>query len=97
MRLGLTTDTQDSTGNVLTTAPVAVTAEEVATVLPQFTGDIQQIPPMYSAIKIGGQKLYDLARQGKEVERKPRAVSIFELELLQQLNDVDYLLRVRCS
>lgn len=97
LRLGLTTDTQDSTGNVLTAVPVDVTAEEVAAVLPQFTGDIQQIPPMYSAIKIGGQKLYDLARQGKEVERKPRAVTIFELELLEQLSDVEYLLRIRCS
>ena len=52
---------------------------------------------MYSAIKIGGQKLYDLARKGKEVERKPRSITIFELELLEQVNETDYLLRCRCS
>ena len=65
--------------------------------LPQFTGPIAQIPPMYSAIKINGQKLYDLARKGKEVERKPRNITIFELELLEQVSETDYLLRCRCS
>ena len=52
---------------------------------------------MYSAIKINGQKLYDLARKGKEVERKPRNITIFELELLEQVSETDYLLRCRCS
>ena len=66
-------------------------------VLPRFTGPIAQIPPMYSAIKINGQKLYDLARKGKEVERKPRNITIFELELLEQVSETDYLLRCRCS
>ncbi|MBR5571761.1 MAG: tRNA pseudouridine(55) synthase TruB [Oscillospiraceae bacterium] len=97
LRLGLTTDTQDSTGTTLTTAPVTATRADVEAVLPRFTGEISQIPPMYSAIKIGGQKLYDLARQGKEVERKPRAVTIRELELLEQVSDTEYLLRIRCS
>ena len=97
LRLGLTTDTQDSTGTPLTTASVTVTRADVEAVLPQFTGEIAQIPPMYSAIKIGGQKLYDLARQGKEVERKPRTVTIHELELLEQVSDTEYLLRIRCS
>ncbi|MBQ3548915.1 MAG: tRNA pseudouridine(55) synthase TruB [Oscillospiraceae bacterium] len=97
LRLGLTTDTQDSTGNLLTTASVTATAADVMAVLPQFTGDILQIPPMYSAIKIGGQKLYDLARQGREVERKPRPVIIYQLELLEQVNEAEFLLRVRCS
>lgn len=97
LRLGLTTDTQDSTGNTLETFPVAVKETDVAAVLPRFTGEIEQIPPMYSAIKIGGQKLYELARQGKEVARKPRAVTIFELELLETCSDTDFLLRVRCS
>ena len=59
--------------------------------------EITQIPPMYSAIKINGQKLYDLARKGKEVERKPRNITIFELELLEQVSETDYLLRCRCS
>ena len=96
LRLGLTTDTQDSTGNVLTTAPVAVTAEDVASVLPQFTGDIQQIPPMYSAIKINGQKLCDLARRGKEVERAPRTIIIHALDFLGMEGEL-VRLRVHCS
>ena len=97
LRLGLVTDTQDISGRTLAEGPVTVTAEEVAAVLPRFTGDIAQIPPMYSAIKINGQKLYDLARQGREVERRPRTVIIYELELLEQLSPTDYRLRVRCS
>ena len=97
LRLGLVTDTQDISGRTLAGGPVTVTAEELAAVLPRFTGDITQIPPMYSAIKINGQKLYDLARQGREVARKPRPVTIYELEMLERLSDVDYRLRVRCS
>ena len=97
LRLGLVTDTQDVSGRVLEEHPAAVTASEVAAALPRFTGDILQIPPMYSAIKINGQKLYDLARQGREVERKPRAVTIFALELVQQLSPTDFQLRIRCS
>ena len=97
LRLGLVTDTQDISGRTLAGGPVTVTAEELAAVLPRFTGDITQSPPMYSAIKINGQKLYDLARQGREVARKPRPVTIYELELLERLSDVDYRLRVRCS
>ena len=97
LRLGLVTDTQDISGRTLEEAPVAVAASDVAAALPRFTGDILQIPPMYSAIKINGQKLYDLARQGREVERKPRAVTIFALELVQQLSPTDYQLRIRCS
>ena len=97
LRLGLVTDTQDTSGHTLAEHPVTVTMDDVAAALPAFTGDIEQIPPMYSAIKINGQKLYDLARQGREVERKPRAVTIHELELLEQLSPTDYRLRVRCS
>ena len=97
LRLGLVTDTQDVSGRVLEEHPVAVTAPDVAAALPRFTGDILQIPPMYSAIKVNGQKLYDLARQGREVERRPRAVTIFALELVQQLSPTDYQLRIRCS
>ena len=97
LRLGLTTNTQDTQGETLSQTAVVCRRAAVEAVLPRFTGDIEQIPPMFSAIKIGGQKLYDLARQGKEVERKPRAVTIFALELVQQLSPTDYQLRIRCS
>lgn len=96
LRLGVTTDTEDITGTVLTQCPVNVTAQEVETVLEDFRGEIMQVPPMYSALKIGGQKLYDLARKGKEVERQPRPVSIHELTLLNMAG-TEVSLRVRCS
>ena len=95
--LGRTTNTQDTEGETLTQSPVAVGREELEAVLPRFTGEISQIPPMFSAIKINGQKLYDLARQGKEVERKARAVTIFALEVVEQVSETDYILRIRCS
>lgn len=97
LRLGLTTDTQDTTGTTLETRPVNITAEQVQEVLERFQGPQQQIPPMYSAIKVGGQKLYDLARKGQEVERKPRSVTFYELELLKQVSETDFLLRCLCS
>ena len=97
LRLGRTTNTQDTEGQTLTQAPVTVRREELEAVLPRFTGEISQIPPMFSAIKINGQKLYDLARQGKEVERKARAVTIFVLEVVEQVSETDYILRIRCS
>ena len=97
LRLGLTTDTQDSTGQVLETRPVSVDRGELEAILPHFTGPLEQIPPMYSAVKIGGQKLYELARKGQEVERKPRPITIFSLEVLEQTSPTDYVLRVRCS
>ena len=97
LRLGRTTNTQDTEGQTLTQSPVTVGREELEAVLPRFTGEISQIPPMFSAIKINGQKLYDLARQGKEVERKARAVTIFALEVVGQVSETDYILRIRCS
>ena len=98
LRLGLVTNTQDTSGDVLEQHPAeGITRGQLEAVLARFTGEIQQVPPMYSAIKIGGQKLYDLARKGKEVERRPRSITIFELELLEQVNETDYLLRCRCS
>lgn len=97
LRLGRTTNTQDTEGETLTQSPVTVGREELEAVLPRFTGEISQIPPMFSAIKINGQKLYDLARQGKEVERKARAVTIFTLEVVEQVSETDYILRIRCS
>ena len=96
LRLGLTTDTEDVTGTVLTQAPVAVTLEQVHGALEQFRGEILQVPPMYSALKVNGQKLCDLARKGKEVERKPRPITIHELTLLEFTGET-LRLRVRCS
>ena len=88
LRLGLTTDTEDVTGTTLTEQEVSVTEEQIQSVLENFRGEILQVPPMYSALKVNGQKLCDLARKGKEVERKPRSITIHELTLR---------LRVRCS
>ncbi len=96
LRLGLQTNTQDTTGEVTAETPVTVTRSQVEAVLQQFLGKQQQIPPMYSAVKIGGKKLYELARQGKTVERKPRDIEILELELLEG-ESCDYSIRVRCS
>ena len=97
LRLGIITDTQDTTGTVQATHPVQITREQLESVLPQFTGPIAQVPPMYSAIKRQGQKLYELARKGVEVERKPRSITIHSLEILEQLENGDYILKVRCS
>lgn len=97
LRLGLVTDTQDITGTVLEQRPVSVTREQVETILPRFLGEIRQIPPMYSAIKVNGQKLYELARKGQEVERKPRSVTIYALELLEQTGETEFTLRCLCS
>ena len=96
LRLGIATDTEDITGAVLEEKPVQVTQEQLETVLENFRGEIQQIPPMYSALKIGGQKLCDLARKGKEVERRSRTITIYELTLLS-FDGVTAGLRVLCS
>ena len=96
LRLGLVTNTQDTTGETLEERPVTAGLRELEEVLPRFTGPIEQVPPMFSAIKIKGQKLYELARAGKEVERKPRPVTIHALEVLEQTGEADYRLLVRC-
>ena len=96
LRLGLTTDTEDITGTILEEKPVAVTKEQILAVLEQFKGEIQQIPPMYSAIKINGQKLCNLARKGREVERPARTITIHSLDLLG-FEGADVRLRVHCS
>ena len=96
LRLGLLTDTEDTSGTVLEERPVAVTEAQLLAVLAQFRGEILQVPPMYSALKVNGQKLYDLARKGKEVERQPRPITIHQLELLS-FDGRDASLRVRCS
>ena len=97
LRLGLVTNTQDISGETLETHPVTATRADVEQAMASFLGDIRQIPPMYSAIKINGQKLYDLARKGQTVERKPRSITIYALELLEQVNETDYLIRCVCS
>ena len=96
LRLGLTTDTEDVTGTVLTQQEVTLAGVDVEAVLDRFRGEIMQIPPMYSALKVNGQKLCDLARKGKEVERKPRPITIHQLTLLET-GENTLRLRVRCS
>lgn len=97
LKLGLTSDTEDTTGEVLTHSDTIPSREEFYAVLPQFLGKIRQIPPMYSALKVGGQKLCDLARRGVTVERQAREIEIFALDATPTDSDCDYLLDVRCS
>lgn len=96
LRPGITTDTQDTSGNILSEREVNFSEAELLAVLERFKGSIEQIPPMYSAIKIGGKKLYEIARKGESVERKARSVFIHSLDFLGW-QDGDALLRVRCS
>ena len=97
VRFGIATDTGDTTGTVLRTADGTVSREALEAVLPSFLGDQMQLPPMYSAVKINGQPLYKLARKGETVERTPRSITVFELELLEQTGENEYLLRIACS
>ena len=97
LRLGVVTDTQDITGTVLAEQSVRDMHQDLLQVLDQFRGEILQVPPMYSAIKVKGQKLYELARRGQEVERRPRTVTIHSLALEEQESQRDFVLRVRCS
>ena len=96
LRLGITTDTQDITGTVLEKKAVSVTGEELEQALAGFRGEIQQIPPMYSAIKHDGRRLYDIARKGGEVARKPRSITVHDLRVIDW-QEGDWLLDVRCS
>ncbi len=94
--LGTTTDTEDTTGQILNQQEVSVTEEQVQEAILSFLGTYEQVPPMYSAIKVNGQKLYELARQGKVIERQPRPVTLYRLEIL----DVDLprvVFRIQCS
>ena len=84
LRLGVETDTQDMTGKILRESPVVCGAEEILEAVRSFEGDILQIPPMYSAVKVGGKKLYELARAGRSVERKPREVTIRRIRILSE-------------
>ncbi len=96
LRLGISTDTEDMTGRVLETKPVSVTESKFLEILHLFRGNILQTPPMYSALKVDGQKLYDLARKGVTVERKPRPITIFELTCMEFSGETAKI-RVRCS
>jgi tRNA pseudouridine55 synthase len=103
LRLGLATDTEDMTGEVLERMPAVkeqVTAERVQEVISRFVGEIDQVPPMYSAVKVDGKRLYELARQGVEVERKSRRVTIEQIRILSMEWETEYpevRFRVRCS
>ena len=96
LRLGIHTDTEDITGTVLEERPVEVRREQFEKALESFRGEILQVPPMYSALKVNGQKLCDLARKGKEVERQPRPITIYKLECLAFDGNTARLL-VHCS
>ena len=96
LRLGLLTDTEDTSGTVLEERDVHVSDTEFLEILSQFRGKIMQVPPRYSALKVNGQKLCDLARKGREVERQPRDIEIFELTCLE-FDGLTARLRVKCS
>ena len=96
MRLGVTTDTQDMSGTILAQSPVSVKASDVEQAILGFVGGYDQVPPMYSALKVNGRKLYELAREGREVERQPRHVDISFIRILDiSLPEVRFL--VGCS
>jgi tRNA pseudouridine55 synthase len=97
MMLGMTTDTLDTTGEVLSDQPVFSTKEDIEKLLLEFTGEIEQIPPMYSALNVGGEKLYNIARRGGQVERAPRKCTIFSIDLVEVLSDDRYVIDVLCS
>ena len=96
MKLGVTTDTQDMAGNILSRCEVNVSGEDVRRAAALFVGDIMQVPPMYSAVKVGGRKLYEFARRGIDVERTPRPVTIHEIEVTGIAQD-EVMMKVRCS
>ncbi|MCF0133896.1 MAG: tRNA pseudouridine(55) synthase TruB [Blautia sp.] len=96
LRLGVDTDTQDMTGTILAQNPVQVSGEQVQEAVNAFLGPQLQVPPMYSAVKVDGRKLYELAREGMEVERTPRPVTFYEIEILE-MNCPLVTLRVKCS
>lgn len=97
-RLGTVSDTLDITGKVLETRPVSANAAQVAAALAEFVGEIEQLPPMYSAVSVNGKRLYDLARQGVEVEREPRRVTVYSAEILEANESAgEYAVSVECS
>lgn len=97
LQLGVETDTQDATGQVVAESPVAVGEAELRTALPAFVGEIEQVPPMYSAIKRGGKRMYQLARRGERVELEPRKCRVDGIELLERCGEARYRIRVDCG
>lgn len=97
LRLGMTTDTEDITGNVLSSSDIIPSEDRVRNVCAEFVGEIMQVPPMYSALKVGGQKLVDLARRGITVEREARRINIFSLDVSATDSASEYILTVSCS
>lgn len=96
VKLGITTDTLDITGEVLTRSPVSVTEEQLLSVANEFKGEILQTPPMYSALKKDGERLYDLARKGIEIEREQRQITIEKLEIYD-FDGIEFSMDVTCS
>ncbi|MCL2852443.1 MAG: tRNA pseudouridine(55) synthase TruB [Defluviitaleaceae bacterium] len=97
LKLGMTSDTQDDTGSILTESPVTATREEIAAAVLSFRGEIEQVPPMYSAVKVNGERLYDIARRGEVVERKPRAALIKRIDIVEFHDDSTLTIDVLCS
>lgn len=97
LRLGLTSDSEDITGNILTASDDIPSFDEVKKVCEKFVGNIKQIPPMYSALKVDGKKLVDLARAGQIVERQARDITVFSIEIIPTDVKTDYILDVHCS
>ena len=96
MRLGLTSDTEDITGNTVKSECKIPQEQAVLSAIEQFVGKIRQVPPMYSALKVGGKKLCDRAREGSVIEREPREVTVYSIKA-ERINDTDYYIDVKCS
>jgi tRNA pseudouridine55 synthase len=97
LRLGVETDTQDASGNVIATSDAVVPAKALREILPRFTGDIEQVPPMYSAIKRNGERLYKLARRGETADIEPRACRVDGIRLLEELGENRFRLEIDCG
>ena len=97
IKLGIITDTYDTTGDIIAEKEVSVSKDAIISVVKSFVGKQEQLPPMYSAIKINGHKLYDLARKGIEVERKPRLIEIYDISLDEFISDTEFAVTVSCS
>ena len=97
IKLGIITDTYDTTGDIIAEKEVSVSKDAIISVVKSFVGKQEQLPPMYSAIKINGHKLYDLARKGIEVERKPRSIEIYDISLDEFISDTEFAVTVSCS
>lgn len=97
VKFGIITDSLDSFGKVLMTNNMSVSRVQIESVLPKFIGQIEQIPPKYSAVKINGKKACDLSREGVEFEIKPRNITVYSIEILKEYNGNDFLFKVHCS